>query len=57
MSTSDETLNNKIIQLQLPEYIVNRYIKFETLKAFVDKPKTALAKVLTEFCEGVSKVD
>jgi hypothetical protein len=57
MSTSDETINNKIQQLQLPEYIVNRYIKFETLKAFVDKPKTALVKVLTEFCEGVAKVD
>ena len=57
MSTSYETLNNKIHQLQLPEYIVNRYIKLETLKAFVEKPKTALVKVLTEFCEGVTKVD
>jgi hypothetical protein len=44
-------------QIQVPDYIVNRYIKQETLKAFVEKPKTALVKLLTEFCEGIIKVD
>jgi len=55
--SSDEILGSKVHSIQLPDYIVNKYIKQETLKAFVDKPKTALVKILTEFCEGVTKVD
>ncbi len=55
--SSDEMIGTQMNQIQVPDYIVGRYIKQETLNAFVEKPKAALVKLLTEFCEGVSKVE
>lgn len=57
MGNDEGMLGSRVHEIQLPDYIINRYIKEETLKQFVQKPKAALVKVLTEFCQGVTKVE
>jgi hypothetical protein len=55
--SSDELMSSHLNLIQVPDYIINRYIKQDTLKSFIWKPKAFLVKVLTEFCEGVSRVE